>query len=521
MSGSPVGNVAETDQALVSIQGLVKQYPGVLAVNGASFTIPKDQIVGLVGKNGAGKSTVIKILAGAVLPDAGEIRVEGQPVAIHDPAHSQALGFGFMHQELEQFPLMSVAENVALGAKIPRRGGAFVDWSALHEQARAMLEDLDPTIDSRQLIDRLSIAQKRVVMIARALLARARLLVLDEPTTSLTDEEVKHLHSVCRRVRERGGTVLYVSHRLDEILSLTDSVIVMRDGEVVMTAATRDTDRRSLISAITGAASAETSTERRRARGIGGRPNSEEILRVSEMASPVISNISFDLRAGEILGIGGLVGSGRTELLRLIYGADKRASGEVFVEGRPVDTSSPPKSLAAGIVLLPEDRRNQGMVLDFTLRENVTLPSLAKFCRPHTLMPHRARERAAAQQMMDRLSIRASGVEQPVRHLSGGNQQKVVLAKWLERGAKVFIFDEPTAGIDVEAKEEIYRLVEELAGEGKGVIFVSSEFSEMVAVCHRVIVMQEGHLAGELEGDEVNETNVIELCYGHSGAAAA
>jgi ABC-type sugar transport system ATPase subunit len=510
-----------SDQPLVSIQGLVKRYPGVVAVNDASFTIPAEQIVGLVGKNGAGKSTVIKILAGAVHPDAGEIRVDGEPVDVHDPHRAQSLGFGFMHQELEQFPLMSVAENVTLGAKMPRRAGAFVNWSNMHEQARAVLEDLDPSINPRELIDHLSIAQKRVVMIARALLARARLLVLDEPTTSLTDEEIKHLHSVCRRVRERGGTVLYVSHRLDEILSLTDSVIVMRDGGVVMTAPTAETDRSSLIAAITGSGSGQTSADRRRTRGIQGRPNGPEILRVSELESDAVSKISFDLRGGEVLGIGGLVGAGRTELVRLIYGADHRASGEVFVDGQLVDTGSPPKSLAAGIVLLPEDRRNQGMVLDFSVRENVTLPSLAKFCRARTPIPHRARERAAAQKMIERLSIATSGVEQPVRHLSGGNQQKVVLAKWLERGARVFIFDEPTAGIDVEAKEEIYRLIEELASEGKGVIFVSSEFSEMVAVCHRVIVMQEGRLVGEMEGDAVTERNIIELCYGHSAVAAA
>ncbi|HEY2651032.1 MAG TPA: ATP-binding cassette domain-containing protein, partial [Solirubrobacteraceae bacterium] len=233
------------------------------------------------------------------------------------------------------------------------------------------------------------------------------------------------------------------------------------------------------------------------------------------------AKLSFDLRAGEVLGIGGLVGAGRTELVRLIYGADPRAGGQVFVGGRPVDTTSPPKALAAGIVLLPEDRRHQGMVLDFNLRENITLSSLWRFCRPGTPFPNRERERGAARKMVERLSIRTSGVEAPIRHLSGGNQQKVVLAKWLERGAQVFIFDEPTAGIDVEAKEEIYKLVEDLAKDGRGVIFISSEFSEMVAICNRVIVLQEGHLVGEVDGDAVTERNIIELCYGHVGAVAA
>jgi ABC-type sugar transport system ATPase subunit len=510
-----------SDQPLVSILGLVKRYPGVLAVDGATFDIPREQIVGLVGKNGAGKSTVIKILAGAVQPDAGEILVDGQVAAVTDPRHAEALGFGFMHQELEQFPLMSVAENVTMGSNIPRRAGMLVSWRTMHEQARQMLEDLDPTIDPRAAIDHLSIAQKRVVMIARALLARARLLVLDEPTTSLTDEEIKHLHSVCRKVRERGGTVLYVSHRLDEILSLTDTVIVMRDGQLVTSGPTAQTDRSKLIAAITGTGSGQSASERRRARGISGRPEGEEILRVSEIESDAVAKLSFDLRAGEVLGIGGLVGAGRTELVRLIYGADPRAGGQVFVAGRPVDTTSPPKALAAGIVLLPEDRRHEGMVLDFNLRENITLSSLWRFCRPGTPFPNRERERGAARKMVERLSIRTSGVDAPIRHLSGGNQQKVVLAKWLERGAQVFIFDEPTAGIDVEAKEEIYKLVEDLAKEGRGLIFISSEFSEMVAVCNRVIVLQEGRLVGELDGDAVTERNIIELCYGHVGAVAA
>lgn len=508
-------------QGLVSVESLVKRYPGVLAVDGATFTLPTDQIVGLVGKNGAGKSTVIKILAGAVQPDRGKIRVDGRDVEIHGPRQAEALGFGFMHQELEQFPLMSVAENVTLGARMPRRAGAFVHWHRMYEQARELLEDLDPSIDPRRMIDHLSIAQKRVVMIARALLARARLLVLDEPTTSLTDEEIKHLHAVCRKVKERGGTVLYVSHRLEEILSLTDSVIVMRDGRVVMSGPTSQTDRTKLIAEITGAGSSHTAAERRRARGIGARPAGDVLLSVSNLSSEVVAPISFDLRAGEVLGVGGLVGAGRTELVRLIYGADPRRSGQVTVAGRPVDTSSPPKALNAGIVLLPEDRRYEGMVLDFTLRENVTLPSLAKFSRGRLPFPSRARERRATRQMVEKLSIRSSGVEQPVRHLSGGNQQKVILAKWLERGAQVLIFDEPTAGIDVEAKEEIYQLIEGLAAEGKGIIFISSEFSEMVAVCHRVIVLREGRLVGGVEGDEVSERNIIELCYGHLGTVTA
>jgi ABC-type sugar transport system ATPase subunit len=497
---------------------LVVRYPGVLALDGASFELEQGEIVGLLGKNGAGKSTAIKVLAGAVRADAGSVEVDGERVEIHGPGDAAAQGFAFVHQELELIPLASVAENVVLGGSYPTRFGGLVRWRALYEEAARVLAILESEIDPRALVDDLTPAQQRMVMIARALRAEARLVVLDEPTIAFTDDDIEHLHDVCRRIRDRGGTVLYVSHRLGEITRLTDRVIVMRDGAVVETMPTAATTRASLVAAITGSGGAGADA----GRGRGPRGPGKTLLEargISDRAGKV-RGVDIDVRAGEIVGIGGLVGSGRTEFVRLVYGADPRGDGEIRVGGKPQGMRSPNAALAAGVALLPEDRRHEGIQPDFSLRENVTLSSLGKVCFPHTPIPARSRERAATKSLIERLGIRSSDTEQPLRELSGGNQQKAVLARCLQRGADVFIFDEPTAGIDVEAKEEVYGLIEALAAEGKGIVFISSEFSELVRICDRIEVMREGELAGALSGDEITERAIVELCYGHETAAA-
>ncbi|HVS99878.1 MAG TPA: sugar ABC transporter ATP-binding protein [Solirubrobacterales bacterium] len=510
-------------QAFLRVDGLVVRYPGVLALDGASFALEQGEIVGLLGKNGAGKSTAIKVLAGAVRAAAGSVEVDGERVEIHGPGDAAAQGFAFVHQELELIPLSSVAENVVLGGRYPTRLGGLVRWRALYEEAARVLAILESDIDPRALVDDLTPAEQRMVMIARALRAEARLVVLDEPTIAFTDDDIEHLHDVCRRIRERGGTVLYVSHRLGEITRLTDRVIVMRDGAVVETMPTAATTRASLIAAITGSGGAGADAERRRAeRAHDPRRPGKTLLEargISDRAGKVRS-VDLDVRAGEIVGIGGLVGSGRTEFVRLVYGADPRDGGEIRVGGEPRAMRSPNAALAAGVALLPEDRRHEGIQPDFSLRENVTLSSLGKVCFPHTPIPAPARERAVTKRLIERLGISSSGTEQPVRELSGGNQQKAVLARCLQRGADVFIFDEPTAGIDVEAKEEVYGLIESLAAEGKGIVFISSEFSELVRICDRIEVMREGELVGELRGEQITERAIVELCYGHEAAAA-
>jgi ABC-type sugar transport system ATPase subunit len=494
-------------------RGLVKRYPGVTALDGADGALSAGLVLGLVGKNGAGKSTLIKVLAGAAQPDEGEIVVDGERTEIHTPHHATALGFAFVHQELSDVPNLSVAENVELGLGYPKRLGVLVNQGRLRAKVREVLERLGAhDIDPKALVGSLSVAQQRVVMIARGVAADARLLVLDEPSASLSNEEIEHLHGVVRGLAASGVAVIYVTHRLDEIFEVTDHVAVMRDGKVVFAGPTRSVDMATLIAHITG--SAEVAVEQRRPRVAGTVPG-EELLRVEGLTLPgVVEDVSFSVRAGELLGLAGLVGAGRTELVRLIFGADRRAAGRIFVRGKEVSIRSPVDARRFGIVLLPEDRRRQGAVLDFSVRKNITLSVLPKFRLAGPLpIPNVRRERIAAQELVSRLNITVGRLEHPVRFLSGGNQQKVVLAKWLATGADVFIFDEPTHGIDVEGKEEVYRLMEELALAGHAVIFISSEFTELVGACNRALVMREGRIVDELEGSALTDAALVERCY--------
>jgi ABC-type sugar transport system ATPase subunit len=502
----------------IEARGLVKRYPGVLALDRVDLSIAPGSVLGLVGKNGAGKSSLIKVLAGVVQPDEGELLVDGEPKHLHGPRDAKALGFAFVHQELADVPNLTVAENVQLGLGYPRRLGTFVNRRELRRRTQEALDRLEAHIHPDAPVASLSIAQRRLVMIAHALAANARLVVLDEPTASLTDEEIEHLHDLLRRLRDDGVASVYVSHRLDEIFSVTDRVAVMRDGHTVFTGATADVTKGQLISEITGSAAP---LERRRRRA--GRKDAEELLRVQGLTSPgKVEDASFVLRAGDILGIAGLIGAGRTELVRVIFGADHAATGRILVRGKEVEIRSPRDAMDAGIALLPEDRRHEGAVVDFSVRKNMTLPVMSRYrIAPAVPLPNEGRERKAARGLVERLKIKVADVEAPVRNLSGGNQQKVVLAKWLECGADVFIFDEPTHGIDVEGKVEVYDLMDELADAGKGVIFISSEFTELVGTCNRVVVMREGRLVDELEGEAVTDAALVERCYHHEEADRA
>ncbi|HEY5334138.1 MAG TPA: sugar ABC transporter ATP-binding protein, partial [Solirubrobacterales bacterium] len=364
----------------------------------------------------------------------------------------------------------------------------------------------------------LSIAQRRLVVIARGLAADARLFVLDEPTASLTDSEIDHLDRVLKSLRAEGVAILYVSHRLDEIFAMTDKVTVMLDGATVHHGQTADLDKAKLIELITGSVIA---VEKRVPHSTPA--DAPTLLEAKGMTIPgIVENVSFELKQGEMLGIAGLVGAGRTELMRAIFGADRAASGEVLMNGKAVRIRSPRDGLKAGIVLLPEDRKHQGSVLDFSVRKNMTLPALTKFrVAGPAPFPSERRERKAARELVTRLSIKVADVEYPTRYLSGGNQQKVVLAKWLDSGADVFIFDEPTQGIDVEGKEEVYQLMTALADEGKGVIFVSSEFNELIGTCSRILVMREGELVGQFDGVDISEEELVGACYSHEAEPLA
>jgi len=504
--------VGGTREPFIVMHGLVKRYPGVVALDHADGLIVPGAIVGLLGKNGAGKSTLIKILAGVVQPDEGEIAIDGEPVRLHGPLDATRRGLAFVHQELQDVPNLTVAENIELGLGFPKVAGTFVRRRALRQKSAAVLDRLGARIDPRRKMGTLSIADRRLVTIARGLAMNARLLVLDEPTASLTDEEIGHLHDVCRVLRDEGVAVLYVTHRLQEVFDVTDDIAVMRDGKMVFEAPTKDVERAELIAHITGHALAVGGDRWRPPEGDDPR---EELLRVEHLSRPgVVEDASFTVRAGDILGIAGLVGAGRTELVRLVFGADRAASGTVYVREQPLKLRGPRDAMEAGVVLLPEDRRHQGTVHTFSVRKNVTLPVLDKFRLGRSLpLPDRGKERRATLDLIDRLQIKVPDPESAIGTLSGGNQQKVVLAKWLEAGANVLIFDEPTHGIDVGAKEEIYRLMRDLAAAGKGVVFISSEFPELVATCNRIVVMRDGRLVGEFEGAEITEAALVASCY--------
>jgi ABC-type sugar transport system ATPase subunit len=491
---------------LVRLSGLRKSYLGVTAVRDVDLDLHAGQITGLVGKNGAGKSTLIKILAGLVRPEEGTVEIDGQPAHLASPSDSAGRGLAFVHQELTLVPDMSVAENVLLGLSYP--GRPFVNWPVLRRRAVDLLARLDIAIDPRRPARSLSIAEQRLVMLARGLAAQARLVVLDEPTASLSTAEIGHLFRVVRSLRADGVGTMFVSHRLDEILDLTERVVVMRDGAVVADSPTAALDRTRLIAAISGP-SAGRPVVRRRAAVPG-----PELLRVEGVSrGQVLHGVDLSVRAGEVVGLAGLVGAGRTELARVIFGVDRPSAGTVSVGGKPVRPGRLRQALRRGIALLPEDRRHQGNVLDFGIRSNITLATLRKHRRSGLLpVPSRRSERAAAHEMVDRLQIRSTSVEQAVRSLSGGNQQKVVLAKWLRHGADVFLFDEPTHGVDVEGKQEMYAIMRELADEGKAVVFISSEFAELVEVCDRVVVLRHGRVVAELSED-ITETRILAHCF--------
>jgi ribose transport system ATP-binding protein len=510
------------DQPLAEVRGVVKRYPGVLALAAVDFEVRAGEIVGLVGKNGAGKSSLIKVFAGVERPDAGELLLSGQPPpAGYGPHLAHRRGLAFVHQELGNFPELSVAENVAIGTRYPRRLGLLVSRRELNKRVQTVLDDLEADIAASQPLTGLTVVEQRLVMIARALYHDARVLFLDEPSVSLTIEEIAQLHRISRQLRERGHSIVYVSHRLNEIVSLTDRVVVMQDGRVTLEHPTREISEQVLVDAIAGSSVGT----REHARTAHPDLRKAPILAVKGIGRPpTVADVSLELHAGEILGLAGLVGSGRTEVARMICGADKPAYGTIEVDGRPVRFRDPVDAIKHGIALLPEDRRHEGLVLNFGVRENITLTSL-KFHRlaRGVPLPRRASERKASAAIVSRLDITTPGLEREVRRLSGGNQQKVVLAKWLHRSGRMLIFDEPTQGVDVGAKAEIFALIRELAAEGKGIIVICSDFAELETVCTRIVAIHEGTATGELSGGEITEDALIRLAYrmGETPEAAA
>jgi ABC-type sugar transport system ATPase subunit len=500
--------------------GIDEQFPGVHALEDVHLEAFAGECLALVGENGAGKSTLMKILSGVYPADAGTILIDGVEVHPHNPHHAQALGVSIIYQEFNLFPNLSVEENIFIGRE-PNNAG-FVQRRILRTEARAFLRQLGVDLDPRAIVRNLSVAQQQMVEIAKALSLNSRIVIMDEPTSALSEVEVRALFRIIEGLKERGLAVIFISHRLEEVFEICERITVLRDGRNAghLIAANSSPAQvvqlmvgRSVEDLYTKSESTETGQTVMTVRGLSRRGTASDASRV------VLNDINLELRAGEILGLSGLVGSGRTELARALFGADPFDSGEILINGEPVSIRSPQDAIDHGIALVPEDRKLQALMLLLSVRENVSLPSLSRLSRLGFV--RRSQERVLAAKYIDTLSIRTPSQNQRVMNLSGGNQQKVVLAKWLAREPRILIVDEPTRGIDIGAKAEVHELLTALADSGVAVLMISSELPEILHMSDRIVVMREGRIAGELSREEATQERIMELSTGVSRAQPA
>ncbi len=508
-------NAAAPAAPLLRMRDIVKTFPGVRALDGVSFEVARGDVHALVGENGAGKSTLMKILAGAQAADSGTIEIDGAPVAIDGPRTAERLGIGMIYQEFNLVPDLGVIENVVLGVE-PRRG-AFLDKPAAAREASSVLGELGIALPLDRPARRLSVAEQQLTEIAKCLVRKAKLIVMDEPTAALTEREIDALFTLIRTLQSQGVTFVYISHRLEELPRIADRITVLRDGKTVETRAAADMPQADLVRLMVG-----RSLDAHFPELPPVPPDAPVVLDVRGIVSSAgvpVHDVTFAVRAGEIVGLAGLVGAGRTEIVRAIAGADVPSRGEVRVDGARASTRSPRAAIRAGVALITEDRKAQGLVLGMTVRENTTLAHLGRFVRG--IFVDRAAETAATNEEIAELRVRTPSAEQIVRNLSGGNQQKVVLAKWLIGHARVFLFDEPTRGIDVGAKAEIYALMVALLRGGAAIVMVSSELPEVLGMSHRVLVVRDGRIRAEFARADATPDAVIAAATGASVHAEA
>jgi ABC-type sugar transport system ATPase subunit len=501
--------------------GISKSFPGVQALKDVSLSIYPGECLALMGENGAGKSTLMKILSGVYAPDAGTIEMGGAPVTLTNPHQAQQLGVSIIYQEFNLFPNMSVEENVFIGRE-PSKAG-MVDRRTLRQNTRDLLDRLGVRLDPGAMVGDLSVAQQQMVEIAKALSYNARIVIMDEPTSALTDTEVSALFEIIRGLKQQNLGVIFISHRIEEVVEICDRITVLRDGHNAGEILTRDATPARIVQMMVGRALSDLF--QKEASETIGQPvlevrNLSRARAKGDTSSTSIHDISFTIRAGEIVGLAGLVGSGRTELARSVFGADRIDSGEIVVDGTRATLKHPLDAIELGIGLVPEDRKQQALVLDLPVRENVSLANLDAITRAGFI--RRSTERSITQRFIDALQIRTPGMEQKVVNLSGGNQQKVVLAKWLALNPKLLIVDEPTRGIDVGAKAEVHLLLSRLAQQGVGILMISSELPEILGMSDRILVMREGRIAGELDRAEATQEAIMSLATGleHVRAAA-
>ncbi len=511
----PAGGGAEELGAVsFEVEGIYKSFSSSPVLRDVSVRFHAGEVHALVGENGAGKSTLAKIIAGALTHDRGALRIDGVDHVLLTAGEAQALGVTMIFQEPTLFPDLSVAENIFLGRQPRRRGRPWLDRGAMLARTRELLDAVGSSIPAGRLVRGLSVAEMQMVEIAAAMSYDTRLLIVDEPTASLTPSEVEHLFGLLRALCRRGAAVLFIGHRLEEVLTIADRITVMRDGEVVASRMAGEFTEPDLVSAMVGRPAQAAAARRVRQPGSG-----ETLLEVSGLSrSGVFKDVSFEVGGGEIVGMAGLVGAGRSEIARAVFGVDAPHAGSVTVCGRRLPVGNPSAAIKAGLAYVPEDRKLEGLAVQLPIYQNISILLASAVARLGWL--RRAKERLLAAEWFQRLDVRARSVVQPVSQLSGGNQQKVVLAKWLATDPKVLILDEPTRGVDVGAKAEIHRLIDELAQQGLGMLVISSDLREILALSDRILVIREGRLAGELPGGAVAE-DVLALAVASSQVPAA
>jgi len=487
---------------LLEAVGISKRFPGVQALDSASIEVNPGEIIGLLGENGAGKSTLIKILAGILPKDEGTVIFDGQKVEIDSPHKAQELGISIIYQELNLIPNLSLAENIFMGRE-KRKAIFFLDRDTTLKSARSLMDSVGLSIDPGVLVEDLSISHRQMVEVAKALSLNAKLYIMDEPTSTLTESEVEVLFALIRRIKAENKSVIFVSHKMDEIFSLCDRLHVLRDGKDVGTVYCSETDHDEVVQMMVGREIGNLFQRDKTKLG-------NEVLRVQGLSSENgIQNVSFTVRKGEIVGIAGLIGSGRTETMRALFGIDRITAGRISIDNQEAEIKCVGDAIALGLGLVPEDRKEQGLILEMTVRENITLPRLERF-RNNGLLSLK-REIRTAQDYIDKLKIRTPGHEQTSAFLSGGNQQKVVLSKWLGLSPKILILDEPTRGIDVAAKKEIHAIMNELAQQGVAIIMISSELPEIIAMSDRIVIMHDQTVKGILDRAEATQQKIMQI----------
>lgn len=487
------------EQYSLTMRGISKSYSGVAAVQNVDFSVRPGEVHALIGENGAGKSTLLNILSGVRAADSGEILVDGLVIQMKNPLSARHAGIAMIHQELQHVPELSVAQNMFLGRPLTRFKGLFVDKQAQYKRAVSILRRLDPSIDPDEPIKNLKVSQQQIVEIGRALLDEAKIIAMDEPTSSLTPTEFERLAELISDLKSMNVALIYVSHKMNEIFKVCDRATILRDGKQVGVVNICDETEETIVTKMVGRKIEKVQHH--------SHATQREVLRVEGLSrDSAVRSASFSVNAGEVLGIAGLVGSGRTELLKLIAGIDAKTGGSIEVEGVAVKNHNVSAAIRAGIGLVPEDRKKEGIIKERAVKMNMALPSMGRFTRFGLLKRHQLDQTAL--EVMTDLRLRPLNIEKPIGTLSGGNQQKVIIGRWVAADNKVFLFDEPTRGIDIGAKSEIYNLIEKLAQQGKAIVVVSSEMPEIMRISDRVLVMREGKITKELNGDEITEENI-------------